>query len=51
MKTTILSLAILLLMTFLPASAQQADTLTVRQQNIVAIRCGIDFILAVGGGC
>ncbi len=37
MKTILLSLAILLLTTFLPVHAQQADTLNTRQQNIVAI--------------
>lgn len=37
MKTILLSLAILLLATFLPVHAQQTDTLSTRQQNIVAI--------------
>lgn len=37
MKTILLSLTILLLTTFLPVHAQQADTLNTRQQNIVAI--------------
>lgn len=37
MKKTFLSLAILLLATCLPTHAQQADTLDIRQQNIVAI--------------